>query len=188
MAVKYKKAEGKGLGLGPGGIGMAAGKGILKSGTRIWKGLKATMNPSSQARNVVSKALESGSKKIFKKLHGKRPKGAQTKTGEVRKEVKKTVKEGAFKDNKNPVAVKYGKTSQKPMRKHTARSPEKAKRAIMEARKKAQGVGSRSVKPKGSKLPIGVKGAAKKAMKATSEAGQRAIKAGTKSYKRFMVK
>ena len=153
MAVKYKKAEGKELGLGPGGIGMAAGKGIMS-------GLKT-----------------------LKKLYGKRPKKSQTKPGEW--------KGGSeIKVGKNPVAEKYAK---KPMgKKPMGKKP----LTVQEARVKAQEATRTAPKPKtGSRIPMKPKTAIAKALKATSEAGQRAIKAGTKSrktyggtYKRFKVK
>ena len=94
---------------------------------------------------------------------------------------------GEVKESVNPVAKKHaGPGKQKRYTKPT----------VSGARTKAQEATRTAPKPKtGSRIPMKPKTAIAKALAATSEAGQRAIKAGTKSrktyggtYKRFKVK
>ena len=209
MAVKYKKAEGKELGLGPGGIGMAAGKGAMSG----WKSLKAAMNPGSQARNVVSKALE-GAQTKTKGLMGryKAYKADKTSVGgtgskkmPTKAEIAKLKSTGKVQTS-DPRAVRPGKAikykeSVNPIAKKAA-GPGKTKKytkpTVSGARTKAQEAmspTSKKLKKMGSQAHIKPKRAIEKALEATSEAGQRAIKTGTKSrktyggtYTRFKVK
>jgi len=198
MAVKYKKAEGKDLGLGPGGIGMAAGKGImsgLKSGVRTWKSLKAAGKSLKADRKTKKTFMDrykaykadktsvggTGSKKMPTKAEIAKLKS----TGKVQTSDPRAVRPGKaikYKESVNPIAKKAagpGKT-----KKYT-------KPTVSGARTKAQEAmspTSKKLKKMGSQAHIKPKRAIEKALEATSESGQRAIKAGTKSYKRFMVK
>tara|TARA_R110000751_G_scaffold62349_1_gene128663 strand:- start:209 stop:751 length:543 start_codon:yes stop_codon:yes gene_type:complete len=106
-------------------------------------------------------------------------------TGKVQTSDPRAVRPGKaikYKESVNPIAKKAagpGKT-----KKYT-------KPTVSGARTKAQEAmspTSKKLKKMGSQAHIKPKRAIEKALKATSESGQRAIKAGTKSYKRFMVK
>ena len=149
-------------------------------------GAKKQKKPSLMDRYKAYKADKTsvggtGSKKMPTKAEIAKLKS----TGKVQTSDPRAVRMGKaikYKESVNPIAKKAagpGKT-----KKYT-------KPTVSGARTKAQEAmspTSKKLKKMGSRAHIKPKKAIEKALKATSESGQRAIKAGTKSYKRFMVK